>query len=364
MGKRYNNDGDDDGSVKNSPNKRNKNNMNDSNNNNNNIKEKNTHSISLGITIKLPENLNTDKSIIDYDHVFGLEDIKKTLRGNIAVPLNAEQHFNIEINQKGSLKKGKLLIERFMAFYGACGSGKKTVIRSFCREQQISLIEVPFWSFNPFTDTDGIYQEAIKATETSPCIILFDQCQGHYQPNSDRRVVSNMRVMLDRIVESKKAIWVIFVSNVKIDNNSLDKAVYSLLNDCVWSGKLKEGTIVMAIQSCIKRFLHSEQTFPLTARDINSIKNNCKHVIVGDIFNYIARVFSLRAKRNEKDGFLSSLSYNDHKMIPTLTDFEKCYVNIFGQNRITKYDPFEHNMQPYDDAVRDVSSVSYGFGLD
>lgn len=273
--------------------------------------------------------------------VAGMEDAKERLYKSIVLPVRAPHHYT-----HGG---GKLTFDRTMIIYGAKSSGKRFLVRTFCAMHRFNLIEVSHIGFEPVNDLPKIYE---KAAASEPCVVLFDDCNGFFRPNTpDARVIAQLNTQLTSMVERYKQVWSIFISVEKPDTNNLHHVLRTAIDQSVWAGSrqindmLNEQERLDVIVEALSHYLYEENPFtPQQLRQLVIASRNCT---AGNIFSYVERVWRVKADSLDAQRFIT-LEHNSRELIPEWDVFVNQMTRPGGgRSWITDYDPYVYNIQPY-----------------
>ena len=287
----------------------------------------------------------------DMDGVFGLEEIRQQLVESILLPLTSPHVFRIDSRAyDGAVTmEGSVPLELALSFYGARGSGKKTAVRTFCKQHCITLFEVSYTGFQPETDIELAYKDA---AEPLPAIVLFNECEGFFPDNLHAPGIGKLHGRITSVRQSHVPVWTVFASAVNpLRQNVFHHFIRSEISHYRWSGKLNASARERAFRQAVTRYLHHEQRLPLTDTFVSTMKQLSDYCTVGEIYTYVERVFRLRAKICVRD--VAVLTPDSERLVPTPDDFRQCLVTIPSPHgtmqRITNTDPRSVNVAPYSD---------------
>lgn len=295
------------------------------------------------------------KNAYDYKspkYICGLEGQKKLMDAHILYPLKASNHY-IHTN-------GKHQLQRFLYFYGPRGAGKLLYARSFCGKHNVNLILIDFARFDPLQHLELVYATAL---ENQPCVVLYDECEGYFQPNSDRRVVGRLFAELKAVHDSHHLIWTVFLSIVKPTRTpsspGLCHTILELLDQYSYSGEMTERDRIKVMCQAISSKLYNEESFPLNDVNLRLLANAANHCTPKQIHSFVDRVFNAKLTKLNLSS-LATTDPQDSSLIPTLEDFKNQLYDIDDKTppRVTLNDPYEVNIAPYSEQPR---NVPYGF---
>lgn len=293
--------------------------------------------------------------------VFGLGACKMALINAILAPKCAPQHFIIG--------DGFLPVRRTLMFYGAKSSGKKTLIKTFCAEQNINLIISSYAGFEPLVDMPIIFRRACAA---QPCILLFDDCVAPFRQNQHARNIGIFHACNQLIDDSQSQVWSIFTTVEKpafVPSNpeSLHHAFFSALRMKVWSGDngtghphtrttdlLSEAERLSVFVKAIGRYYKDiNGKPPLTQEELLQLVEQSAFCTVGNIINFVDSVF---LSHSDRMGISDLVGYgtNNEALLPPFHSFEQQITQYRrfndGNPGITPFRAYDMNLTWYSPA--------------
>lgn len=146
----------------------------------------------------------------DYMTLFGLEEFKNQLRFSICFPLQTCQYQNT---------LGTVPVPYNLYAYGPSGMGKRTLVKSFCRNMHIDLLVVRYCGNDAAQDDRdilAIYSRALahRWHYGNPVIVLFED--GRWVPEFGTKELQYRNVQRWLRDEKRHAhhVWTIFTSNL------------------------------------------------------------------------------------------------------------------------------------------------------
>jgi SpoVK/Ycf46/Vps4 family AAA+-type ATPase len=279
----------------------------------------------------------------DLDDVYGLVDAKRMLKDCVATPVRNPQHYQLEYKTQGSI--GKRDVERVLVLYGARGSGKLTLEKSFCLKNTISLVVLTHVGFRPEEDIERAYEFAV---ENQPCMVVFDELEAAFSPSGfgERNAVL-LRTWIDRVAKKKLPIWTLFNCNVVPGPETFSYTLHSIFNHTRWSGDLTIADREKLFIRFINKYMYGNQAAPLSEELIRRYARISSYCVAQDIAKFVSQVFLYRLNQNSDS--LSSLSPDSEKLVPSIDDFDRFVVRPgpVGRDRITDFDPEVRNIAPY-----------------
>jgi SpoVK/Ycf46/Vps4 family AAA+-type ATPase len=315
--------------------------------------EDNSHiTIAEGVVLYPPHVLKNAHDYKAPKYIFGLEKQKKLMDAHILYPLKASNHY--------VHAHGKHQLQRFLYLYGPRGSGKELYATSFGGKYGVNVVVLDFARFDPLEHLSLVYSTAL---ENQPCIVLYDECEGYFQTNSDRRMVGKLFAELKGVHDSHHLVWTIFLSTVKPipsqRNPGLCHTILEMLDHYSYCGELTERDRIKVLSQAIASKLYSVDAFPLNDVSLRQLANAAIHCTPKQIHSFVERVFNAKITRLN----VSSLAATDPKeinLVPNIQDFKDQLYDVDGKTppRITLTDPYEINIVPYTEAPR---NIPYGF---
>jgi hypothetical protein len=177
---------------------------------------------SQNIHIQTPVDLAVSPNILPLHSIFGLQEMKDILLTRVAVPLASPERFSFFKNPGNPLQTNFFL-------FGRHGTGKRSLIRSFCQDRGITLCEAFAPGFLPLEELFPLYEAAYK---NAPSIVLLNDCDAIFMKNSPN-VAPLWRILKD-IRERGLPVWTIFRSQFKQD--ILDNILQDQLSYSIWAG--------------------------------------------------------------------------------------------------------------------------------
>ena len=294
----------------------------------------------LGDCPEIPESVE--------EHIFGLKECKEFLSNNILGPLRASIHFTIG--------GGRWIFPRSMMFYGAEGSGKKLLIRTFCKANNINLIHINYAGFEAGEQLDTIYQ---VASQHEPCIIMYEECDGFFRTHCNPKDIFAYKRNSDNLNNGNLRVWEIFVNidvprphaddpRIRIHHTLYEK----LAGNTRWSGDTENECIITfeetigMLGKAISSKLEQNSLPPIDKKQMRHIAGFCAYCTPGNIQSYIDRVW-FQHIADMSWNYLLTLSRGAPETLPQFETFEKCLYNSDMGPKITTFDPFENNVQRY-----------------
>ena len=303
--------------------------------------------ISESVVVATPNYLKNQPKYLAPKYMCGLVNQKKLMDGHILVPLKAANHY--------AHKGGKNTLQRMLYFYGPRGSGKHLYVRSFCGKYNVNLITLDFARFDPLRDLELVYATAL---EYQPCIVLYDQCEGYFRHNSERRIVGKLLGELQSVRDSHSLIWSIFISEVP-PMPEMCHTIVEMLNQYAFCGMLTDRDRLKVLTQAIAAKLHRDIDFPLNETSLLYLANAAEHCTPQQIHNYIGRVFHTKLIALQLSN-LATLDPTDESLVPSVDDFKSEHIDIGNGKaaRITRPDPCPMNIAPYPEVSQ---TGAYGF---
>jgi hypothetical protein len=278
------------------------------------------------ILIQTPADLDTAINILPMHAVFGLLEFKDLLLTRIAVPIASPDLF-------GFHKAPGMPIQHNFFFFGRHGSGKRSLIRSFCQDRGITLCEAFAPGFIPLEELVPLYEAACK---NSPSIVLLNDCDAIFMKNSPN-VAPLWRILKD-IRERGLPVWTIFRSQFKQD--ILDNILQDMLSYSVWAGV--PSPVDRERLWCTALMRYNQNNLPL----LNELKMLCELSDNCTPRNIYSFVECSMADKVANLGLDLSLYPRDHvQMQLTIKDLK--FVTLNGSRRITQRNPQEENVASY-----------------
>lgn len=135
-----------------------------------------------------------ENSTLPLNRVLGLDSAKKLLLNIIGKPWLCSGVF------RGLYEPSKMA-----CIYGASGSGKRTLVRSFCREMGLNLIKVrSTMQFN------GMMTSLLNYAYNHPCVIYFDHCDHWFRDGNDGNFGREFFHHYKTLQLHNSDVWVIF----------------------------------------------------------------------------------------------------------------------------------------------------------
>lgn len=293
----------------------------------------------------------SDRSVLPLRLVYGLDPLKATLDTLVRLPYYNPHLYNVNRScrastlsssseEEGPEDSGRLPLSQTIYFPGSRGSGKRLLVRSFAAEHDLTLYEAQGPGFAPAQELDGLYRDAVQH---SPCIILFNDCEGFFAHGSPH--CGQLWGWLDKIRRARLPVWTIFCANVQ--PSILDLSIQRMLDNITWAGVLteldRERVWLAAFQSYVAGRTASSNS--ITPTCLKTLLRASEHCVARDIFNFVKTVF---LKKVAKIGRNIELLPSDTPILPEDADFrECCFQDAMGRLRITHLDPREINVTPY-----------------
>lgn len=269
------------------------------------------------------------------------------MESHILYPLKAPQHYRH--------KDGKHELQRFLYFYGARGSGKQMYVKSFCASNGLNLIVLDFASFEPLKHLESVYN---TARDYQPCVILYDECEGYFQPNTERSLVGKLFAELRGVQDSYNLIWTVFIS-IHMPEMKLCHTILDMLNQHSHCGFLTERDRIKVLMQAISAHLYNDADFPLSTPNLVFLANVSEHCTPKQIRAFIDKVFDAKLSALHLQ-HLSTIERTETTLIPTIEDFRAQIISIDSKSpgRITLFDPYEMNVKAYGGHS---SGIPYGY---
>lgn len=265
----------------------------------------------------------------------GLDAVKAMLTSNIGLVCASPQFFSVSPHslQESTMVGGKTPLQHIFYIYGSEGSGKRTLLKSFCAaHEDLSLVQVNPATFNPATDTELLYK---TACENSPAIVLLDSCDGHYH-RSNPSTMANASLLWDqmkKMEEHRLPVWTIFTSIFPPD--SLQQLLTNQIVLACWTSKLTTLDCEKLWRRAIARYSQTEKK--ISDEDFSALSRKSTDLNAGDIESIVKKVCANTVQSQGKD-----LARQPTKSLVLVPSFNDYFVHV--QN--TKF-YFEKNIIPY-----------------
>jgi hypothetical protein len=240
--------------------------------------------------------------------------------------------------------------------FGARGSGKQTLVRTFAAQTGITLIEAYAPGFDPQTEMDGMFTTAMASF---PSIILFNECEGFFSRGSPHCGV--LWGWLEKIRESRVPVWVVFCSQVKPE--ILDLSILRLIKTIVWAGVLNKADLERVWVKSIELYLpQSHPNIPLQVSELALLVRASENCIARNIIDFVVDVF--QAKIAALGAAVELEETGSEAFVPTAVDFQRALIvnTVSGDQRITRGIPMEENVQCYTNIQQTEQVVEDPYG--
>ena len=299
--------------------------------------------------------------------VFGLGACKTALINMILGPKNAPQHF---INGTGYMPTRTAAL-----FYGSDASGKNTLVKAFCAEQNCNFIFVSYAGLDVPKDMPLICR---KAMESQPCVVLWDDCTVPFRQNRPSNIIGTYQSAIQVLRDSGCMVWNIFTTVEKpyylgSDPESLHHAFYSSMKFKIWSGDTGSGeppaqgddilteadrhaVFIKAIGRYYNQTVGNPE--PFTQVELAKLAQYSRYCTPGNIINFIDEMHLAHSDRLGISA-LVGLDTNSAALMPT---FQTLETEIENRGReegaaITHFNPHQINIIPYSPAFEVVSNA-------
>lgn len=297
------------------------------------------------------------------DNVYALAPVKKVLRECIGMPILNAKHYRISTDFLGldeSLPMGRRDMERTISIYGQRGSGKMLALKTFCYENNITMVVISYSGFQPERDVKLAYEYAVQ---NLPCVVVLDECEGDFHPQHPlgRRNTGILQHWMDSVERSCAPLWTVIISTVVPSLETMDFAILKFIKQKVWCGDTTPADRSSAFVAAIQAYLYEGQKSPLDQAELLDYVKMSNHCTIGDVFAFVRKVFLHRAKKAGEA--LAMMPQTTPDLVPTMDDFSENIVRPggVGRDRITDFDPLTYNIAPYTNSVNHTAEESGWF---
>jgi ABC-type cobalamin/Fe3+-siderophores transport system ATPase subunit len=300
------------------------------NNNNNNQNGKISNNSGNIINIKDYIDLesydyNDDVIDLEYSQILGLKACKTLLVNVILKPFLFKEHYY-----------GITDINKFGCMYGLNGSGKKTLIKSFCRRAGIKLIII-----------DGSISEELMmrnilsySTKYQPCVIYFDQCDHFFRDGAGGNFGKEFCHFYNKLYVKDYQVWTIFGST------SLPSQFFPAIRDLVRSNHAHaqspnsiSRTILFNrfLLSRYKKIKHKNFNDEELKNLISILVRSSESCPPLEIQKFISEVFIYKLDTMSILE-LRKCNKSSSKILPDIKDFRSRLITIDGNSKICSKD--------------------------
>lgn len=276
----------------------------------------------------------------EFSQVYGMPNIRQLLISRIyRVVQNPERY---RIGQP--LHDGISLVQRLIYLYGKHGTGVNLLIKAFCKETGVTLIEARGALFKPAEQLNELYQ---LAQENQPAIVLLTDCEPHFAPNSPH-VIPLMQYM-DSIADSGAAVWTIFRAEILI--TALDLRLANIVDYSMWTQVPDEMSraqlFIKALLPVMKPKLDSNghvdtKKLPISKRELRKLTDKSVDCIPRNIFGFVRHCYNQKIDRLDNESPL----HDDADVKLEINDLEFISLPNMPQ-RITANDPTHDNIRVF-----------------
>jgi len=297
----------------------------------------------------------------EMDQLYGLDDMKASLLSAIRTPLAKPTLYSFaksafRASDADECSGGKMPLAHGLFYFGARGSGKQTLVRTFCAETGLTLLEAYAPGFNPQTELDGLFNSALQAF---PSVILFNECEGYFRTGSPH--CGQLWGWLEKLHAAQVPVWVVFCAQVKPD--ILDPSIQRLVKSAVWSGVLCKADLERVWTKAILQHMPQHQPIiPLQVGELAMLVRDSTDCVARNIFDFVSDVFLAKIAAL---GFEVDLHASDSIVfIPTARDFKLALIvhPMTGAQRITRGLPDEENILHYTNQFHKEHAIPDPYG--
>jgi hypothetical protein len=276
-----------------------------------------------------------DKGIdLKYDDVIGLDNAKQLLINKILKPYICPDHY-----------QGVTEMKNISCIYGQEGSGKRTLVKSFCRMIGIKLIIIN----GKIIEQSMMERLMGYAQLNQPCLIYFDCCEHFFRNGVNDNVGKGFMYLYELNKIEDNQIWVV------IGTTALYRSeFFHNLSEYIENNSARVTPLTKPQRKVIfRRFLgsHYKELGHRNFNDeeyeelIDELAGYSEDHTPKQIQNYIKKVFSKKLDdTNISDLIKCNKSSSD--ILPDKTSFENMiFVPSNGRGRLSLEDPKHENLK-------------------
>jgi len=289
-------------------------------------------SATSNVMVQGPVDLELAQDTLPLHMIYGLDELKHLLTTRIGIPASQPEKFSFNGTHKAP-------IQHNFFFFGRHGTGKRTLVRSFCKTVGLTLCEAFGPGFNPAQELATLYEQACNQ---APAIVLFNDCDAQFMKNSPN-VATLWRILKD-VRARGLPVWTIFRSQFKQD--ILDPLLQDQLAYSMWSAV--PTPIDRERLWCTAFLRYSRREHLPSVHELRMLCEVSEHCVARNIFNFVEHCV---AEKLAHLGYsLASYSTDDPHLELRLDDLK--FISIDGVRHITRSNPQEENVTMYIVPVR------------
>lgn len=268
-----------------------------------------------------------------FSEVYGMRNIRDMLMSRIYRIVQNPKRYRIGEPLLNSIS----LVQRLFYLFGRHGTGVDLLIKAFCKETGISLVEARGTLFSPERDLQELYR---LAETIQPCIVLFTDCEHHFFKGSP--FVVQLTQLLENITQRNAPVWTLFRAELAV--TSLDSRLSNLVDYPLWS---EVPTLMERGQIWLKALLpylrkRSDKRPAVSKRELRSLIDKSVDCIPRNIFGFVRHCYNQKIASLEDESPL----HTDDDVMLEIRDL--VFINLPEMRaRITASDPTQDNIREF-----------------
>lgn len=289
----------------------------------------NTDSLTGELSAAMKKQLEGDR-VKPLESILGLDKARNLLRLNILAPL-----------KNTALYPPPFEKPRLLCIYGRQGSGKRSLVLSYCRQHRINVILVD----DSYHCSDWVELLMLAARAIRPCVILFDGCDYHF--GSGNHQSDNWSVQVSHFLPhllsgaQGQQVWLVLASGI------IPMAMHATLSskigkNCAYAEPLEqENKLEMfkrVFSECYGSRSWEGDVYGSFIAKVVQDYSEC--VNFGDVYWYAQSLYTERLSEMD-DNTLLKVRVHDPRHMPSKHALDKELQLLTCTKRITTQDPMQ-----------------------